>query len=314
MFGQIRFRITAIILFATFVTLLIVGYLSFNISKTSIYTSNTDIVQERSGESLQMTDEYMKLISLNFKSSGFCEKIAYELMTDKSIGEESAAQAIGYCSSFDEIEEYAVLSLNKSIIFSYVADGKDDLYGSFTLPDFQKYLPAENSIFVFPTEYTKSDFNLVLPLFLNSDICGFQLIRINPDRLNDIIKSQYLSFGTKEWHSFISYDGEFINSDENNIFDAEEYIDELKYTPVLTSDEKFFAVKSQAKCGIGLLTLLSANSYKADVNALQFFLVLISLTFLVIAFVISTLFADGITKPLTELYNKIKSTATPEQK
>lgn len=314
MFGQIRFRITATILFATFITLLIVGYLSFSISKASIYTSNTDIVQERSSESLQMTDEYMKLISLNFKNSGFSEKIAYESVSNKSISEKSATQAMEYCRSFDEIEEYAVLSLNKSIIFSYVADGKDNLYGTFTLPDFQKYLPAQNSLFVFPAQYTKTDFNLVVPLFYENKICGFQLLRINPDKLNDIIKSQYLSFGTKEWHSFISYDGEFINSNEHNIFDAEEYADQLKYSPILTSDKKFFVVKSQAKCGIGLLTVLSANSYKEDVNALQFFLVLISLTFLVIAFVISTLFADGITKPLTELYNKIKSTATPEKK
>lgn len=314
MFGQIRFRITATILFATFITLLIIGYLSFSISKTSIYTSNTDIVQERSSESLQMTDEYMKLLSIEFKNSGFCKGIAHGLINDKNIETEYEEQAINYCSSFDEIEEYAVLSLNKSIIFSYVADGKEDLYGTFTLPDFQKYLPSQKSIFVFPTEYTDSDFNLVIPLFYENKLCGFQLIRINPDKLNEIIKAQYASFGTREWHSFLSYDGTVIGSDEDNVFEVENYADELKYSPILTSDEKFFAVKSQAKCGIGLVTVLSAKNYKEDVNALQFFLVLISLTLLVIAFVISTLFADGITKPLTELYNKIKSTATPDKK
>lgn len=314
MFKQIRFRITGIILFATFITLLIIGSLSFYISAQSIYKSNINIVRQCSNESVQITDEYMKLVALNFESEGFCADMATGLASKNEIDEKSQKQAIEYCSAFDEILEYAVLNTDRTVVFSYTEDSTEGIYKISKLPDFSQYIPAENNIFVFLTDSTDSDFNMVIPLFENDAVCGFQLIRISDKALIDLLDSQYSSFKTEEQHYFVSADGSFVNLEETENHGIEKYADELTYSPALTSDKNFFAVKTQAQCGINMVNLLSTARYNATIRQIRLFLILISLTLLVISFVIATLFAEGITKPLSKLYNKIKSTGQTKDK
>lgn len=313
MFKQLKFRITAVILFATFLALLIIGSLSFYISEKSIYNSNSEVVSESSNESVQMIDEYMKLIALNFRSGNFSENLADEIAASGSISEKTVQKAISYCSTFEEICEYAVLSTDKSVIFSYICEDWQGVYENSGLPDFAHYVPSKTNMFVFLTRSTKSDFNMVLPLFSADNLCGYQLIRISESALNDILKSQYSSFGTTEWHCFIYADGSFVTSDERESSYTQKYADDFKYRPSITSDKKFFAIKSQAKCGLSFVTLLSAESYKTSLKEMVTFLLLSGLSLLVIAFVIATVFAEGITKRLSELYKKITSTARSNQ-
>lgn len=309
MFKQIRFRIIATILFATFITLMIIGTLSFYIAEKTVYNSNSDVVSENSNQSAKMIDEYMKLISVNFKGANFNNQLALDIIVNGKISESTAERIDLYCSACTGFSEYALLSSDKSILYTNHADDSKQIYADIDTAKFVNKRPLKDNIFVFISDLTDSDFNIIIPVFYNNDLCGFQLIRIDGSELHHMLKSQYSSFGTTEWHCFIDIDGNFVSFDEEAAFDTQKYAEDFEYMPARTFDRKFFAVKAQTSCGLAFVTLLSAEDYANSLSEMLIFLVLIALTLLVIAFVIATIFAEGITKPLTSLYNKIQKAA-----